>query len=156
MVQPRYVRRKSPSHLDAFGLRLPNDLMQFIAEQSDTYGSSQNSEVVRAVRERKQRVEAEAKLADFTAQLSNAFGGLKNGEEAFAKINNIAEKVPLSVDDVTRAVLRANKLSMLSLDLVGVATRFLGLSTAIAESTAVAEVAAAEGGVFSRLRIANY
>ena len=51
---------KQAREITPFGLRLPNDLKQFIAEQSNTYGSSQNSEVVRAVRERKQRVEAEA------------------------------------------------------------------------------------------------
>ena len=49
------------------------------------------------------------KIAKFSIELSTAFGSLKNGEEAFAKINEIAEKVPLSFDDVTRSVLRAKK-----------------------------------------------
>ena len=49
------------------------------------------------------------KIAKFSIELSTAFGSLKNGEEAFAKINEIAEKVPLSFDDVTRATLRAKK-----------------------------------------------
>lgn len=39
-------------------LRLPIELKAFIAEQSSLNGSSQNSEVIRAIRERKERVSA--------------------------------------------------------------------------------------------------
>lgn len=38
-------------------VRLPTDLKEWIAAQSQINRSSQNSEVVRAVRERKERVE---------------------------------------------------------------------------------------------------
>jgi len=36
-------------------LRLPNDLKNWIEAQADTNGSSQNSEVIRAIRERMER-----------------------------------------------------------------------------------------------------
>lgn len=39
-------------------LRLPVDLKAWIASQADQNGSSQNSEVIRAVRERMERAEA--------------------------------------------------------------------------------------------------
>jgi hypothetical protein len=42
-----------------FVCRLPTDVKAFIASQSEKYGSSQNSEIVRAVRERMQRVNRE-------------------------------------------------------------------------------------------------
>lgn len=40
-----------------FACRLPADVKAFIASQSAKYGSSQNSEIVRAVRERMERVQ---------------------------------------------------------------------------------------------------
>ncbi len=55
MSEPRNIRAIAP-----FGLRLPSPLKGWVQEQATANGSSQNSEVVRAVRERKQRVEAEA------------------------------------------------------------------------------------------------
>lgn len=39
-------------------LRLPVDLKEWIEAQAEKNGSSQNSEIVRAVRERMERVEA--------------------------------------------------------------------------------------------------
>ena len=41
-------------------MRIPADLKSWIQAQSLKNGSSQNSEVVRALRERKERIEAEA------------------------------------------------------------------------------------------------
>ena len=41
-------------------LRIPEDLKVWIEAQSSCNGSSQTSEVIRALRERMQRVEAEA------------------------------------------------------------------------------------------------
>jgi hypothetical protein len=37
-------------------IRLPDDVKAFVAEQAKRYGSSQNSEIVRAIRERMDRV----------------------------------------------------------------------------------------------------
>ena len=42
-----------------FLLRLPADAKGFIAAQSEKNGSSQNSEIIRAVRERMERVQRE-------------------------------------------------------------------------------------------------
>lgn len=42
-----------------FALRLPADVKGFIATQSEKNGSSQNSEIIRAVRERMERVQRE-------------------------------------------------------------------------------------------------
>lgn len=52
-----------------FGLRLPSDLREWVQAESVRNGSSQNSEVVRAVRERMERVEAHR------VQVSAAIGG---------------------------------------------------------------------------------
>jgi hypothetical protein len=41
-------------------LRLPSDLKTWVAAQAEKNGSSQNSEIVRAVRERMERHQAEA------------------------------------------------------------------------------------------------
>lgn len=40
-------------------VRLPHDIKSFVAQQSDRNGSSQNSEIIRAVRERMERVQRE-------------------------------------------------------------------------------------------------
>ncbi|PWE57162.1 DNA-binding protein [Metarhizobium album] len=40
-------------------IRLPLDVKAFVDEQSERYGSSQNSEIVRALRERMDRVQRE-------------------------------------------------------------------------------------------------
>lgn len=42
-----------------FLCRLPLDIKHFIEVQSEKYGSSMNSEIVRAVRERMERVQRE-------------------------------------------------------------------------------------------------
>ena len=42
-----------------FLCRLPADIKTFIEAQADRYGSSMNSEIVRAVRERMDRVQRE-------------------------------------------------------------------------------------------------
>lgn len=44
--------RVAPGILD----RMPEELKTFLADQADRYGSSQNSEVVRAIRERMDRL----------------------------------------------------------------------------------------------------
>ncbi len=41
-----------------FMLRLPPDLKAWIAEQAEKHGNSQNSEIIRAVRERFERMQA--------------------------------------------------------------------------------------------------
>jgi predicted HicB family RNase H-like nuclease len=41
-------------------LRLPPDLKAFVAQEAERNGSSQNSEIIRAVRERMERTTAEA------------------------------------------------------------------------------------------------
>lgn len=43
--------------LPKFMLRLPSALKQWISEQAKRNASSQNSEIVRAIQERKERVE---------------------------------------------------------------------------------------------------
>ncbi|RMC35350.1 Arc family DNA-binding protein [Paracoccus alkanivorans] len=43
----------------SFPLRLPVDVKAWLAEQAAKNGSSQNSEVIRAVRERMERAEAQ-------------------------------------------------------------------------------------------------
>lgn len=43
-----------------FQLRLPDDLKTWLAAQANRNASSQNSEVIRALRERMERIEAEA------------------------------------------------------------------------------------------------
>lgn len=43
------------SLIPPFGVRMPPDLRQWVAEQARVNGSSQNSEVIRAIRERKER-----------------------------------------------------------------------------------------------------
>lgn len=40
-------------------IRLPADLMTFLQAQAVRYGNSQNSEIIRAVRERMERVQRE-------------------------------------------------------------------------------------------------
>jgi len=40
-------------------VRLPHDIKSFVAQQSSLNGSSQNSEIIRAVRERMERVQRE-------------------------------------------------------------------------------------------------
>lgn len=40
-----------------FGLRLPDDLRQWIKDQAAKNGSSQNSEIIRAIRAHKERIE---------------------------------------------------------------------------------------------------
>ncbi len=42
-----------------FLCRLPTDVKRFLEQQSETYGSSMNSEVIRSVRERMERTEKE-------------------------------------------------------------------------------------------------
>lgn len=48
---------KGASHIPPFGLRLPPDLKEWVEKQARINGSSQNSEVVRSIRERMERVE---------------------------------------------------------------------------------------------------
>jgi len=43
-----------------FQLRLPEDLKAWLAAQASRNASSQNSEIIRALRERMERIEAEA------------------------------------------------------------------------------------------------
>lgn len=43
------------SPIAPFGLRLPPDLKAWVEDQAERYGGSQNSEIVRAVRERMER-----------------------------------------------------------------------------------------------------
>lgn len=40
-------------------VRLPHDIKAFVAQQADRNGNSQNSEIIRAVRERMDRVQRE-------------------------------------------------------------------------------------------------
>lgn len=39
-------------------IRLPSDLKAFVADQAERYGNSQNAEIIRAVRERMDRMQA--------------------------------------------------------------------------------------------------
>lgn len=48
------------SAIAPFGLRLPPDAKAWVEAQAKRFGSSQNHEIVRAVRERMERVEAAA------------------------------------------------------------------------------------------------
>ena len=46
------------STIAPFGLRLPPDAKAWVEDQARRYGSSQNAEIVRAVRERMERTKA--------------------------------------------------------------------------------------------------
>lgn len=46
------------SSIAPFGLRLPPDAKAWVEDQARRYGSSQNAEIVRAVRERMERAQA--------------------------------------------------------------------------------------------------
>jgi hypothetical protein len=41
-------------------IRVPSDLKAWLSQQSELHGSSQNSEAIRAIRERMERVQAKA------------------------------------------------------------------------------------------------
>lgn len=47
--------------ISPFGLRMPADIKRWIEEQARKNGSSQNSEIIRAIRERMERVKAEVR-----------------------------------------------------------------------------------------------
>jgi hypothetical protein len=51
---------KDASKTKPFGLRLPLDLKNWLKQQAQSNGSSQNSEIVRAVRERQAKVAKES------------------------------------------------------------------------------------------------
>jgi hypothetical protein len=57
MLRSRYVKgaRQLPQQI----VRLPIDVKAFVDEQAERYGSSQNSEIIRALRERMERVDKE-------------------------------------------------------------------------------------------------
>jgi hypothetical protein len=48
---------------ETFVVRLPPDLKLWLVKQSQKNGSSQNSEIIRAVRERKEKVSPEKEAA---------------------------------------------------------------------------------------------
>lgn len=78
------MREATVKKADQMKIRLPADLKAFVAAQAEQNGSSQNSEVIRAIRERKERVSPRAELRateirPATSKQSSMQGGTPEG-----------------------------------------------------------------------------